>query len=129
MKGSRVEVYFAMYLTAIISFFTVNELVERWKAKAMEREIVLIEVIRSLVDMGDIFEWTDVSIQSGRIAGHFMMNPCYKIDMPFHARLILRSSINPKDSIIVQQHIDLNPGADRDAEIERLVQAHMQVAG
>ncbi len=111
MKGPRVEVYFAMYLTAIISFFTVNELVERWKAKAMEREIVLIEVIRSLVDMGDIFEWADVSVQSDRVAGHFLINPCYKIDMPFHARLVLRSSVNPKDSIIVQPNIDLNPGS------------------
>ncbi len=106
---AKVEVYFAMYLTAIISFFTVNELVDIWKNKAEEREQILIDVIKSLVEIGDYFEWTDVRLENSLLTGSIALNPSFQIREPIAAKMILKATQNPDDSLIITS-LTLDPG-------------------
>lgn len=108
MKVQRVELYFAMYITAIIAFFTVNELVERWKKKAEEREIILIEVIKSLVEIGDVFEWAEVKVESGVVSGKIRLNSSYRMRESLKTNLILRSLQNPYDTSVIKSNFILS---------------------
>ncbi len=109
MKGAKVEVYFAMYLTAIISFFTVNELVEQWKKKAIEREVILIDVIKSLVELGDLVRYTDVTATNSEIRGAIALNHTYSLTRSLPVTLIAKPTAGG-DSIVVSSDLVLQPG-------------------
>ena len=109
---AKVEVYFAMYLTAIISFFTVNELVDIWKNKAEEREQILIDVIKSLVEIGDYFEWVEVRLDNSVLSGSITLNPSFQIKEPIKAKMMLKATANPSDSMIITE-LTIEPGTTR----------------
>ena len=94
MKRKRIELYFVLYLTAIMSFFAVNQLVNDWKKKENERRNQLIATIQRLVDIGDIFVF-DIDPTKNPIQTKYIVNSYYDIKEPYkNLVFITKDSLN-----------------------------------
>jgi len=109
MNTRRVEIYFVLYLTAIISFFAVNRLVKDWKVKEENRRNELVAVIKSIVEIGDVFTWIVSAPERMSLTPRFALNPFFKVESPFE----LTAAVRPADSagsILDERSLVFRPG-------------------
>ena len=99
MNSRRVEVYFVIYLTAVMGYFVIFSEMNKYKKERNKKEAALTTVIHELVNVGPIFKWVDPEVNKSTLSLKCFLVDRYNIKSKFVLSAKLYIKNNP-DSLI-----------------------------